>query len=49
MQKEPLLGDAAKPNIKLMKNLIEDDFRFERRKYIFLAVNTITMVIDNYI
>lgn len=47
--KEPLIASQDKkeklPKEKLMTKMIKDEFRFERRTYIFLNVNTINLVI----
>ena len=47
--KEPLIASQDKkeklPKEKLMTRMIKDEFRFERRTYIFLNVNTINLVI----
>lgn len=43
---QPLIPkDKKLPNDKLMTRLIKDEFRFERRQYIFLNVNTVNLVI----
>ncbi|KAM3133821.1 hypothetical protein pb186bvf_014084 [Paramecium bursaria] len=50
--KEPLIASQDKkeklPKEKLMTRMIKDEFRFERRTYIFLNVNTINLVLTIY-
>ncbi len=46
MQDQQLLDKV--PKEKIMKRLIRDNFKYERRKYIFLTVNTINLVLFAY-
>ncbi|CAD8081198.1 unnamed protein product [Paramecium primaurelia] len=49
---EPLIQneetESKIPNEKVMTRLIKGEFRFERRQYIFLNVNTVNLVLTIY-